>query len=145
MAEDQQFIFKLLFLNEILIFKNKMKKHKTKERGVVSMYITTMIMIVSLGMILGLTVIFVGYLRIIRGMGNSVIAYYAANTGIERILFEDRICTEDCLGLISPSSFSETLTNGARFEATFSIRDNREHFESIGIFDRARRAIRVTR
>jgi len=139
-----------------LIFKNKMKKHKTKERGVVSMYITTMIMIVSLGMILGLTVIFVGYLRIIRGMGNSVIAYYAANTGIERILFEDRICrlrtspcispcTEDCLGLISPSSFSETLTNGARFEATFSIRDNREHFESIGIFDRARRAIRVTR
>lgn len=128
----------------------KKVKYKTKEKGIVPIFITMMIMIVSLAMVLGLTVIFVGHLRIMRGMGNSVVAFYAANAGVERLLHENKICrertapcpapcTSDCAGLISPTTFSGTLTNGATFRATFSG----GVFESIGTFEGARRAIRV--
>ncbi len=133
--------------------------NKTKEKfqkGVASIYIAMMIMIVSLGIVLGLTVIFIGHLRIIRGMGNSVVAFYAANSGMERLLYEDKLCRArtapcavpchaECHGLASPSTFSGTLANGATYRARFSIVDGREHLESLGTFEGARRAIRVTR
>jgi len=139
-----------------------MQKNKIKEKGMVSIYTTMMIMMVSLGMVLGLAAIFVGYLRIIRGIGDSVVAHYAANTGIERLLYEDKICrrpspcptycvlalpdTPNCRGLVSPHSILNIpLNNGAFFEARFSRVDGREYFESIGTFEGARRAIRVTR
>lgn len=134
----------------------KYNKTQNKEKGVASIYIATMIMIVSLGIVLGLTVIFIGHLRIIRGMGNSVVAFYAANSGMERLLHEDKLCRArtapcaapchtECHGLASPSTFSGTLTNGATYSARFSIVGGREQFESVGIFEGARRAIRITR
>jgi hypothetical protein len=138
-----------------------MQNNKTKkktQKGVAAIFITMMIMFVSLTMVLGLTVIFVGHLRILRGMGNSVVAFYAANSGIERLLYEDKKCwispcpahcVTGCAGLISGSSFSATLTNGATYRATFSTSTIGgivvEHFESIGTFEDARRAIRATR
>lgn len=138
-----------------------MQKNKIKEKGMVSIYTTMMIMMVSLGMVLGLAAIFVGYLRIIRGIGDSVVAHYAANTGIERLLYEDKICrrpspcpahcvpalldTPNCRGLNLSHKIDFILINGASFEAKFSRVDGREYFESIGTFEGARRAIRVTR
>ena len=129
---------------------------KQNQKGIVSIFISTMIMIVSLAMVLGLTVIFVGHLRIVKGMGDSVVAFYAANTGIERLLYEDRKCRQktapcsppcvsDCFGLISSTEFTETLGNGAVYRAKFSIQTGREYFESVGIFEGARRAISVSR
>lgn len=139
-----------------------MNNTKEKQKGIVSIFITMMIMIVSLAMVLGLTVIFVGHLRIIRGMGDSVIAFHAANSGIERLLYEDKECRvtaphcpvhcaprPDCFGLATSTSFSTTLTNQAVYNAKFSVQEvggiSREQFESIGTFEGARRAISVSR
>jgi hypothetical protein len=131
-------------------------ERSSSSKGVVAIFITMMIMFVSLAIVLGLTVIFVGHLRILKGMGNSVIAFYAADSGIEKLLYEEKICFQktspcvapcasDCFGLASGSNFSGTLTNGASYSATFSIRGGREHFESIGTFEGARRSVSVSR
>jgi hypothetical protein len=131
------------------------KKFEKTQRGIAAIYITMMIMFVSLTMVLGLTVIFVGHLRILKGIGNSIIAFYAANTGMERLLYEDKKCrlktspcvapcASDCFGLVHNSNFSTTLINGAVYNATFSLRDGIGHFESIGTFGGARRAVRAT-
>lgn len=127
-----------------------MKNNKTKQKGIVSIHITMMIMIVSLAIVLGLTTIFVGYLRIMRGMGDSVVAHYAANTGIERLLYEEKRCwtspcpahcASECTGLTTTTAFSSDppLAGGATFRAEFTERG----FESFGTFREARRAIRV--
>jgi len=56
------------------------------EKGV-SLYISFMIMIVLLSVALGMSTILVSEVQTIREMGKSVIAYYAAETGFERILY----------------------------------------------------------
>lgn len=58
---------------------------KFSQRGV-SLYLAVMIMSIILAIVLGITVILVEQLRMIRGMENSVIAFYAADTGIEEVL-----------------------------------------------------------
>ena len=109
------------------------------QRGVV-LYISLMIMTILLAIALNLGVIFIGQIEVMRRMGNSVIAFHAANTGIERILVDRE----------SPSSISETfLPNGASYEvivvvgetegclaANFCIR-------SIGAYRGTRRAIEI--
>lgn len=54
----------------------------------VSLYITIMIMTVLLTIVFGLTGILLSRMKITRGMGYSVIAFYAADTGIERMLMD---------------------------------------------------------
>jgi len=79
---------------------------------------------------LGLAAILVGQIKIIRGMGNSVVAFYAADTGIEQVLKEVIDCikeweeqensgdtNESCPGLKSryPDEEEEELDNGASY------------------------------
>jgi len=119
-----------------------MKKNEIKEKsqkGVAALFITMMVMLVSLSMVLGLTAIFVGYIRVIEGMGDSVVAFYAANSGIERLLYlRDKQGQTDV-------TINGTLSNGATYSVIRSFVDGREHFESVGTFKEARRAIRVAR
>ena len=69
----------------MFIFKNKKKNNK--EKGV-SLYIAVVITSILLAIVLGISAILVGQIKIIRGMENSVLALYAAETGIERALME---------------------------------------------------------
>lgn len=46
------------------------------------------IMAIVLAIVLGLSIILVGQLRIVRAMGFSVVALYAADTGAERALYD---------------------------------------------------------
>jgi hypothetical protein len=52
----------------------------------VSLYLAIVIMIILLAIVLSVATILVGQLKIIREMENSVIAFYAADTGIEEVL-----------------------------------------------------------
>lgn len=52
----------------------------------VSLYLTIIIMSILLAIVLGLSAILVGQMKMLKGMENSVVAFYAADTGIERIL-----------------------------------------------------------
>jgi len=61
---------------------------ENKEKGV-TLLITFLIMGIALSIVLGVSVILVSEIKVIRGMGNSVIAFYAADTGIEEIIYFD--------------------------------------------------------
>lgn len=61
---------------------------KITKRGV-SIYLALMIMFILLAVGLGISAIIVSQMKMVRAMGYSVIALYAADTGIERALYDD--------------------------------------------------------
>jgi len=61
---------------------------KYKSGGGVSLYLAFMIMTMLLAIAFGLSTIFLGQTKMIRTMGYSVTAFYAADAGIERILMD---------------------------------------------------------
>jgi len=62
---------------------------KNYQKGV-SLYLALMIMFILLAIGLGVSLIIVSQMKMIRGMGDSVIAFYAADTGIEHSLYNYR-------------------------------------------------------
>lgn len=73
----------------------KIKKHSHSEKGI-SLYLTVLILTILLAISLGMSRILVSQMKIVGGMGNSVIAFYAADTGTEKVLYEDKLCRPDC-------------------------------------------------
>jgi hypothetical protein len=68
------------------------KKNKIpKEKGI-SVFFSVMILTVLLSVALGISTILVGQVRMIKGIGDSVIAFFTADTGVERIMYEDKKC-----------------------------------------------------
>lgn len=120
------------------------KNIKEKQKGALAIYIAMITMLISLTMVLGLFYIFLGHLKITRGMGDSVIAFHAANAGMERLLYY----RFKRIPRIGPPFGPEIyyLPN----EASYTIRliectlTNREHLEAVGLFKGARRAIRIS-
>lgn len=76
----------------------------------VSLLLALIILAIILAMVLGLSTILVSQIRIIRGMGYSVIAFYAADSGIEKTLYE---IFENST---TTSYFTDTLDNTASYE-----------------------------
>jgi len=120
----------------------------------VSLYLTLMIMTILLAIALGISSILVSQIKMIRGMGYSVIAFYAADTGIERELYE---------GNSPPFNYSGYLDlNGNGFQDNDDSSYNilvisagdpdcpsplaTDHcIKSVGIYKETQRAIQVTR
>jgi len=63
------------------------------QRGT-SIYLALVVMLILLSIGVGLSTIIVGQLKIKRGIENSVVAFYAADTGIEKILYEEKLCRQ---------------------------------------------------
>ena len=68
-----------------------------------AIYFSLIILAVILGMVLGLSAMLVSQIKVVRGMGDSVVALYAANSGIEKGLYLLRVQT--------PSSFPHNATS----------------------------------
>ncbi len=86
-------------------------KFSISEKGV-SLYLAVLIMSVLLTLALGISSILIGQIKTMKEMGNSVAAFYAANTGVEKTLYE--ISKGAGIG----SHFEGTLTeNGASYIA----------------------------
>ena len=118
---------------------------KSSKNGV-SLYLALMIMTVLLALALGISAILLGQMKVMRGMENSVIAFYAADTGIERTLYEI------LLGAGIGSSFEETLENGPSYSAVIIAPGGNDCpldvnycVKSVGIYKETRRAIRISR
>ena len=79
---------------------------KTLQKGS-SLYLTYMIMVLLLSIVFGVNLILIGQIKVIRGMGNSVGAFYAADTGIEQVLM-NRDLPDDIIG-------PPDLENGAAY------------------------------
>lgn len=114
-------------------------KTQFSQKGI-SLYISLMVMSILLSISLGISSIFLIQLETIKGMGNSVVAFYAADTGIEEVLSGGRS---------TPLSIPETSLNGASYQvivvqtgigdcvaANFCIK-------SIGEYQDVRRAIEI--
>lgn len=106
------------------------------EKGI-SIFLSVIVLAVLLSLALGISVILVSQMRVLKGMENSVQAFFAADTGIEQALFQGQ-------------SVSGVLQNGARYEVQF-IRPGRNCagfsycLKSVGIFKETRRAIEIIR
>ena len=130
----------------------------------ISLYLALMIMTILLAIGIGISTIIVSQMKMIREMGDSVIAFYAADTGIERLINEElKICRQapcpgycadpvNCdEGLPTPSiPFSEPVGD-ATYEAK-KVANNTEGcpatvnfcLHSVGIYQGVRRAIEVS-
>jgi hypothetical protein len=99
----------------------KQSLDKKIQRGVI-LYLALMIMTVLLAIGLGISTIILFQLRMIRGMGDSVKAFCAADTGIERILYEDRLC-RDQSPLCSSHCRADCLTLAVNYGDSGSLGD----------------------
>lgn len=91
-------------------------KHKNSfnyksEKGVI-LFLSMVVMAILLSIGLALSAILIGQIRIMRGIGDSVIAFYAADTGIEKML----LYRNDPHS--APMPFNDSLTNTASYDVT---------------------------
>ncbi|MBU1570878.1 MAG: pilus assembly PilX N-terminal domain-containing protein [bacterium] len=56
----------------------------------VALIITFFVMVIILGISLSMSAILYSEIRIIRNIGNSVLAFYAAESGVEKVLYYDK-------------------------------------------------------
>jgi hypothetical protein len=63
---------------------------QTTKKGV-SLYLALIIMFILIAIGLGVSLIIVSQMKMMKGMGDSVVAFYAADTGIEHSLYNSRI------------------------------------------------------
>jgi len=126
-----------------------------KEKGI-TLYFAVVIMTLLLALALGITSILIGQIKITKGMSDSVIAFYAGDTGIEHAMYEY---------FVKGTSFSQpyvsgTITVSGGTDRTYSVnaysRGNPEDkcpsssfnyycFESFGQYQNTERAIKVNR
>lgn len=76
----------------------------------VSLYLAVLVMIVLLSVILGLSTILLGQIKMIGEMNDSVIAFSAADTGIEAVLYLGSDAT-------TSGNYSGSLDNNASWVA----------------------------
>jgi len=108
------------------------------EKGV-SLYFTLIILSVLTAILLALINISVSQIKITALSGNSMIAFYAANTGAERILYKikiDGLPTERCPTYI----FSENLDNNATYKVCLPASTT---IHSIGTYKNVQRKIEL--
>lgn len=134
----------------------------------VSLYYAVIITSLLLAIAFGLTTILVGQIKISKEMGDSAIAFFAADTGIEKILYLDTTCsktnctstepffgslckdqmdlagTTSCIGLYNYST-STLLNNGSEYFAIATTTAEATIFKSKGIYRATQRAIEATR
>ncbi|HDL74966.1 MAG TPA: hypothetical protein ENH06_01100 [bacterium] len=120
------------------MFKKFFKFLNKSSKGI-SLYLAIILMSLLLAIALGISTILFTEINIIRAMGNSVIAFYAADTGIEQVL-KDRG---------SPFSISNTfLDNGAYYYVDVTVSGPscsavNYCIKSAGIYNGVRRAIEI--
>lgn len=114
-----------------------------KERGV-ALFLTFFVMIVMLGIALGLNSMFFTQLELIRGVDDSLIAFYAAEAGVERQLYEGTLPPP-------PVNYVGTLSNGSSYQVQVFLagqggcQGTDFCIESKGSYRQAERAVWVER
>lgn len=106
----------------------------------VSLYLTIVVLSVLTAALLALIGISVSQIKIIWTLGNSVVAFYAADTGIERVL----------MNMENPSNIPETSLGDAKYEvevyASTTAQCDADNYciISTGTYKNTKRAIEIT-
>lgn len=116
--------------------------HIISQKGV-SLYLALMVMMILLGIALGISTIFLGQVKILRQLGYSVIAFYAADAGIDEVLL-----TRDAPNTFCLETRPCALDNGATYY--IEIRPGGLNcaafnycIKSVGEYKETRRAIEI--
>ena len=109
---------------------------KNYQKGV-SLYLALIIMFILLAIGLGISLIIVSQMKMIRGMGDSVVAFYAGDTGIEHSLYKTRI-EGDLTGEIDPPE----QVGDAYYKVTKVTGE--DIWQSVGTFQGVKRAIEIS-
>jgi hypothetical protein len=111
---------------------------KNYQKGV-SLYFALMIMFILLAIGLGISLIIVSQMKMIRGMGDSVVALYVADTGIEHAMYNKRV--EGGNGGVSGTiSIGGELAN----YNVISFLPSEAKWQSSGNYKGVKRAIEIT-
>jgi hypothetical protein len=134
----------------------KTKNYKRKTEQGVSLYMIFMIMTLLFGIGFGMSALLLSQLDTLRGIGYSVLAFYATEAGIDRVLYIDQ---KDCASApdrigclhdaVDPLGV-QTLSNGAQYTLTIespggACTASTYCVKSVGTYKLARRAVRVGR
>jgi hypothetical protein len=128
-----------------------------KQKGV-SILLSVLILSFILTIAFGISTILVRQSKIIREAGYSVSAFYAADSGVEAVLYQDKLCyppsctttapgpncTASCRGLKSPYSTTTIFSNNAEYSVNFSTSGAATAIISRGNYQDANRAVQVT-
>ncbi len=103
----------------------------------VSLYLAMIILTMFLAIAIGISTVLLIQVKMVSSLGNSVVAFFAADTGIENALY-------------TGSSVSGVLNNGASYEVSFmSPGSGCSGFyyclKSKGVFKDTKRAIEIIR
>jgi hypothetical protein len=135
--------------------KIQMTKSKSQNEKGVSLYMVFMIMTLLLGIGFGMSALLLTQLDTLKGIGYSVLAFYATEAGVDRVLYIDqKDCADDpervsCLQGAAPSG-SQPLSNGASYTVIIespggACTASTYCAKSVGTYQQARRAVRVGR
>ena len=110
----------------------------------ISVYIVFMIMTILLVIALGMNTLLISQIKMLRGMGDSVVAFYAADTGIDRALYEIS------QGAETGEQFEQTLENSSKYIVKIIAPGDdclAENYCIIskGFYEETKRAIQITR
>lgn len=124
----------------------------------VSLYYAVIITSLLLSITFGLTTILVGQIKISKAMGDSAIAFFAADTGIEKILYLEKecnqagctttwsgVCNTNCTGFITDPYSTSSQWDDTSYTATASSTGGGIIFKSKGIYKATQRAIESAR
>ena len=115
---------------------------KNKHQRATTLYLALIIMTIFLAIAFGLSSIFLGQTKMIRTMGYSVVAFYAADAGIEEVLMQRNNPSSIC-AYLSPCS----LDNGAKYYIVIQPGSNcgadNYCITSVGTYKETRRAIEI--
>jgi len=84
------------------------------QKGSVSIYISVMLLSVLLVISSGIATLMLNQIKMSSQIGHSVVSYYAAESGIERCLFDMRKGTGSC------SYSNEPLDNNATYDTNWN-------------------------
>ena len=95
----------------------KKKKSENFKKGF-AVYFAVLIMSLMMSVLLVLVYLSMSQIKIIWSLGNSDISFYAADTGIERMLYN--LYKGSYLPVLGDCPYSETLSNGAFYQVCVS-------------------------
>jgi len=111
--------------------------YKHSQKGI-SLMFAIFILTFTLGITLGTSTILVRQMKIMREIGYSAVAFFAADSGIEKILYEDRKNN-----LVGTGTISFTFPdNGASYDVEYDSNGDTT-IKSTGTYQNTKRAIEI--
>ena len=115
-------------------------KHKTQKNRGTSLLLALLVLSAALVIVFGVSGLMLGEIKLSKNIPQSLKAYYAAEAGIERFLFDAR----QSGGAVSIDNCSMALDNNASYGVEISIDKGITTIKSWGCYKNIKRAIEVS-